>query len=293
MIRVISWNNGASARALAARLGHPRLIKNDGGSRLPHGATALVNLGCTSINRNFHCRIINYTEGVRRASSKVQFFQRFSQNGITVPRYTHDKQEALFIAARHNSPIVCRTIDNGHSGAGIIVVTPEQMLADGDLPDAHLYTQAIQKRREYRVHIGKNGVDCKIIDVARKVRRSGVEDSRDDRPFVWNHGNDFIFQRSGVTVETVPEGVLTAAIRCIHNSYLHFGAVDVIVEAGGTLADAKCYALEVNTSPGMEGTTLERYALFIEHIVNGTQFTDWRYLPAFGEEYNSGLIEEV
>jgi hypothetical protein len=157
-----------------------------------------------------------------------------------------------------------------------------------------VYVKAIKKRREYRVHVGKTTSGTAIIDIARKVRRAGVPDggvNGEGRPFIWNHGNDFIFQRSGVDLqEPCVQRVLSVARRAVIALDLDFGAVDVIVEAGGRIEDSRAYVLEVNTAPGMEGTTLERYIQFFKHRINFERFTPFQDVQ--GEEYQNGGVDE-
>lgn len=282
MIRVISWNNGASARALSEKVSNGKLLLRDSNKPIP-SCDFLINLGCSNISRpvsNVQDGL-NWPEAVANASSKVKTFELLYD---LCPESWTDKSEAEYHALQTGDAIVCRTVDNGHSGAGIVVVSKDELLELGSLPDAHLYVKAVPKRREYRVHIGLVNSAYKIIDVCRKVHRSSVDDT--DRPFVWNHDNDFIFQRSGVTPDTVPPLVIDKAMLAVGRLGLHFGAVDVIVQRGGLLSEAPVYVLEVNTSPGMEGTTLERYAEYFKAVESRSEFRSWTTMPVgFGEEY--------
>lgn len=282
MIRVISWNNGAAARALSEKVSNGKLLLRNIDKPIP-SCDLLINLGCSSITRPMltgQC-VLNRPDAVTFASSKTK---TFAMLGNLCPESWTDKSEAEYHALQTGDSIVCRTVDNGHSGAGIVVVSKDELLELGSLPDAHLYVKAVPKRREYRVHVGLVNGAYKIIDVCRKVRRASVDDT--DRPFVWNHGNDFIFQRSGVTPHTVPDIVISTAIEAVRALGLHFGAVDVIVQRGGLLSEAPVYVLEVNTSPGMEGTTLERYAEYFKAVESRSTFQSWTIMPVgFGEEY--------
>jgi len=282
MIRVISWNNGAAARALSEKVSNGKLLRSNCNKPIP-SCDFLINLGCSSISRPMSGvqNVLNWPVSVASASSKVKTFALL---GDLCPESWTDKSEAEYYSLQTGDSIVCRTVDNGHSGAGIVVVSKDELLELGSLPDAHLYVKAVPKRREYRVHVGLVNGAYKIIDVCRKVRRASVDDT--DRPFVWNHDNDFIFQRSGVTPDTVPHPVIIKAIEAFRSLGLHFGAVDVIVQSGGPLAEAPVYVLEVNTSPGMEGTTLERYAEYFKAVESRSEFRSWTTMPVgFGEEY--------
>lgn len=278
MIRVISWNNGESARALSQAISNGKLVLNSSIHTPVPTCDMLVNLGCTQICRPTFAavRIINAPHRVAVASSKAETARRI---GGLMPRSFTNKEEAAWFSLENGYSLVARTIDNGHSGAGIAYFTAQDIRDGFKIPDAKLYTVAINKRREYRVHVGCIGSYYYVIDVCRKVRRSGVDDT--DRPFIWNHGNDFIFQREGVTEDSLPASLLNIARTAVSSLGLHFGAVDIIVEKGFELRRSPCYVLEVNTSPGMEGRTLERYAEYFKALAGDGTFTDWRDLPPF------------
>jgi D-alanine-D-alanine ligase-like ATP-grasp enzyme len=110
---------------------------------------------------------------------------------------------------------------------------------------APLYTQYIKKKDEYRVHI----FGGKVIDVQRKAVRPGHQNP-DFR--VRNTANGFIFVRNDVEA---PADVLLQATNAVTVLGLTFGACDVIYNAKSN----KAYILEVNTAPGLTGTTLENY----------------------------------
>ena len=297
-VGVISWNNGAAARAISEALSNGQFLKKDE-SPLPRSVRTIINLGCKSIQRGgagSHAVVLNQPSAVQVAGSKIATFQALSRyNHRLCPHFWTDPQEAVFYAVQNNYDIVCRTVDAGHSGAGIVLVTQAELQAQGNLPRASVYVQAVQKRREYRVHVGRvlRGA-YRIIDIARKVRRAGVPDggvNGEGRPFIWNHGNDFIFQRSGIDYdESVIRRVCDRAMQAVRALDLDFGAVDVVVQAGSSIDTANFYVLEVNTSPGMEGTTLQRYIEFFRHRFTGSTLTPFSAVP--DTEYENGGVDE-
>ena len=122
------------------------------------------------------------------------------------------------------------------------------------LPDAPLYTQYVNKRKEFRVHVCAN----KVFDVQQKVRSSRYQGVAGFE--VRNTANGFIFQRMGITV---PDSAYFEAIKAITALGLDFGAVDVIWNE----SQDKAYVLEVNTAPGLEGSSVLNYARVISELV--------------------------
>lgn len=278
VIKIMAHNNGESARLLANELSNGKLLNKQGA---PISADLVINWGCSRIDRHRYSDAggvwINAPVFVNTAANKKRFFNSLalSTAGYALPEFYTSKYEALRASQLEGVTLVARTVLNGHGGAGIQVLTPASVLEQGDLPDAELYTQAIEKRREYRVHVGydRHDVEYKVIDVQRKVRRSGVDDS--DRPFIWNHDNDFVFQRGGITPDSMPSNVYQFAKLAVKSLGLHFGAVDVVVAKGKPLMESEVYVLEVNTAPGLAGTTLANYVRYFRCFADNEPFMGW------------------
>jgi len=200
------------------------------------GATALPNI----INPN---SIINRPGAVHNCSNKVRFFEMMNRAQVTPPFATTMAGARSMIEAGHK--VVCRTQIASHSGEGIVIA--ERM---DQLVRAPLYTQYIPKVAEYRIHV----FDGRVIDKQRKIRDPNVPDNRVD----WNvrsHLRGFIFARNATTwpgIEACERAVLTA----MRTSGLVFGGVDVIYNE----RQRRAYVLEINTAPGLEGTTVQNYA---------------------------------
>lgn len=134
----------------------------------------------------------------------------------------------------------CRTRLQSHSGGGIVIAE-----SIDDLVNAPLYTKYIKKKKEFRVHV----FNQEVIDIQEK-RKSHDVANVDFR--IRNHASGFVFCRDNI-VE--PSDLRTVSIAAVTTLGLDFGAVDVIYNE----KQDKCYALEVNTAPGLEGTTLQSY----------------------------------
>lgn len=213
----------------------------------------VINWGSSKLpDQVMACKVINKPEAVMLSSNKLKSFELFKKHGVSIPPFFTTKEQArVFLTeVEDRRSIVCRTILNGHSGAGIVVADS----AD-DLVEAPLYTAYIPKKHEYRYHVF-NG---KVLDVQRKARNKDVADE-DVNWKVRNHDNGFIFMREGV--EIVPEAE-AEAIKAVEALGLDFGAVDIIHNE----KQNKFYVLEVNSAPGLTGTTLENYAAAFKEVL--------------------------
>lgn len=303
---IVSWNNGRTARELSERLSNGRLMNKTINRPFPKGHY-IINLGCGlgSFPSNRFTETsglrINSPVSVSLAQSKQQSLEELSSGSyVRVPIFDTDPIQILIKARAANLPIVCRTHDRGHAGSGIVLKTVDEIRSLDSLPSASVYTLAVPKRREYRVHIGRyRGGSAHVIDITRKVRRDGMDEGVNDpnRPFVWNHDNGFIFERGSVIRDmsndpTLIKRISDMAAQAVIALGLRFGAVDIVVEQGGRLPEANIYVLEVNTSPGMSETTLNRYCEFFTTFANGGVLTPFSQAASSLPEDDGDITEE-
>lgn len=249
--RVLPYRTGSkSAKALAEGLGGKVLRLNNRSTFIDRDDDVIVNWGNTG-QWLCDCKVFN-GHGIDLASNKWKFFHSMQSLDIT-PKFWTNPEEI----SDEDFPVVCRTILNGHSGAGIVIADSRE-----DLVDAPLYVKYVKKKEEYRVHLGRNtgtGPDNDyglhhLISLQRKARRI---DCPDPNWQVRNHANGFVYVREGVEA---PAEVLKAARVSFDASGLDFGAVDVIWNE----KTEKAYVLEINTAPGLEGTTVQDYVNFFK-----------------------------
>lgn len=208
----------------------------------------IINWGAGQLSPEINkCLVLNREVG--KATNKLSLFNLCKQNKLEefIPPFTTDINEAVKWI-QNGKTVVCRTVLNGHSGAGIVLAAPGNPLA---LVKAPLYVKYIPKNDEYRVHCFRSRKnEYQVFDVQRKAR---VVDIPDDK-INWKIRNlegGFIYQRNNIEV---PKCVTEAALKVFSITGLDFGAVDVIYTKKG-----KAYVLEINTAPGLAGTTLENY----------------------------------
>lgn len=221
-----------SAKALARSLGVKRLKER---SRYQPGpSTSILNWGGTKTIR--HTKILNNPEAVKAATNKLSAFRILKAANIVTPDFTSDEHVAREWQ-EDGFRVVARTVLNGHSGQGIVIVQPDDALVH-----APLYTKYTKKTHEYRIHVFKG----KIIDVCEKRKRNGIEGNS----LVRTLNNGWVYCRTGVVLSESGRRLAISAVGALR---LDFGAVDIIMK------DNKFYVLEINTAPGIVGSTLEAY----------------------------------
>jgi predicted ATP-grasp superfamily ATP-dependent carboligase len=247
-MNIFSWNeHSEGAKQLASEMDIKR-IKHENSKYKGRPNKLVINWGSSQVPPEISkSRVLNKSEVVATCANKLRFFEALAGRDVSIPDWTNSYDVAVnWVAEGH---VVCaRTILTGHSAAGLV-------LMDKDNPKnfvrAPLYTKYIPKEDEYRVHV----VAGKVIDIQRKALRNGwVEENGPDVNYkVRNLANGFVYVRQDVNP---PEQVGQQALRAVEVLDLQFGAVDVIFNTKRKTA----YVLEINTAPGLEGTTVKLYA---------------------------------
>lgn len=240
-IKIRSYNNGSQgAHLLAEELG-VFLLKHEGSRWRPRPQDWVVNWGKGA---NYNCYVLNRPEHVNFVLDKLKFFNRAKLLNISTPAWTTSKEEVRrdIHASEGKAKWLARTILNGHEGAGIVVCDNHL-----DIVDAPLYTKYIPKKHEYRVHVFAG----RVIQAAKKVLKKSV-DPKTANFTVRNSANGFVFQKNGFEL---PDSVSSLAINAVQAFSLDFGACDIIVGKNGS-----AILLEINTAPGIEGSTVKAYA---------------------------------
>jgi len=230
-------SSSVSAKRLARTLGILRVSPTYNAKR----SDVIINWGnSTPPHFRWMEQDLNKPHAIALASNKLNTFLEFRNTGfIHVPDWTTNPQEAQHLL-NLGTKVYCRKLLSSHSGNGIVICN------DGDkLPIAPLYTFHTKHKHEYRVHVFRD----EILDVQQKKKKLGYGNGNGIR----NHSNGWVYARAKIAPT---EELLSSARRAVQLLGLDFGAVDI----GHRLIDNKFFVFEVNTAPGLEGTTLDKYA---------------------------------
>lgn len=253
-VRILRAKVSDGATALNSKLvelGHnSKKIKITGSRYRGKTGQFVINWGSTAAGTITDAPImLNSPEAVVLASDKVKTFQTLKRAdmGQNIPRFTTSTAEAGRWITEDLEDVYCRTLTRASEGRGIVIATDID-----ELVSAPLYTAKVEVERELRVHV----VRGEVIDFAQKKKMSSErreEENIDEvNTDIRSHNNGWVFARVGVELS---ESTRDVAIKAIGALGLDFGAVDIAITPQGV---AKVY--EVNTAPGLEGTTLDSYA---------------------------------
>lgn len=266
-----------SVTALKEALG-ARIIKLENSRYRNKTGNVVINWGNSRVPSWYDgSPILNSPSVVARAANKLLTFQHLHNDGVSTVSFTTDKDEAEDWM-RTGGTVFVRSVLDGHSGEGIQVVRPtpvnneldsiasrlyelgfeflsEQVMneqVEQTLPQAPLYTHAVQNDGEYRVHV----FDGQVILYQKKSRRreedGSVDTPDDNESLVRNLASGWVYRTSNLNrLERVEQLALDA----VDSLGLDFGAVDIIKDTEGNV-----FVLEVNTAPGLGNTeTIEAY----------------------------------
>lgn len=250
---IVSNYLGGTPRALAKGLKWTVSKANANKDRI---ASLIVNYGTTTpIRAKRGARVLNKPDNVRHAADKLATFRLLTTDGrgqIPTVEWTEDREVALGWLKAGTS-VVVRKLLRASEGRGIEIVKWEEWKAAGKpanaLPQAPLYTRYFPKVKEVRVHV----LCGKVLAYAEKKRKRGEEADN----WVRSHSKGWIFATQGV--QPLPAAT-EAALLAVRRLGLDFGAVDIAVSRD------RVAVLEVNTGPGLEGSTLEAYTKAFKEV---------------------------
>lgn len=250
---IYSYSNASqSAKRLAEALGC-RLIKHRNSRFVPSKNKAVVSWGSSRIPFAFNsvAGYLNLPVPVSIAKNKLECLKVLNDNNVSIPSFTESIETAkTWIAEGHS--VCARATLFGKEGEGLTIHTTVDTV-----PNVPLYTLYIKKLKEFRVHVFLD----EVIDTVEKKKKKGVE-ARDTR--IRNTANGYVFCREGIQV---PQCVTEEAVKATKALGLDFGGVDVVYNSKYN----KAYVLEVNTAPGIEGTTVQKYKEAIQKWLQGVQ----------------------
>ncbi len=249
MIYIYPYKMGSkSAKALreglSSILGYRvKFVKPDGRFN-PRRKDRVINWGCTIYPKwELSYKDTNHPQNIEMAANKLLAFKELKRRGVDHPEWTEDINEARNWFTKKGTTVLCRTKLNGHSGAGIVIAdTVDKLVA------APLYVKYKKKRHEYRVHV----INGRVVDVQQKKRRNGFRDNEEFTTLIRNIDHGWVYTREGITPDQRLRDIGIAAVKALD---LSIGAVDIIYNE----LEDKYYVLEINTAPGIEGTTITKY----------------------------------
>lgn len=214
----------------------------------------IFNWGTCSPRAIVRGTIFNKPSAVGVARNKLETFKKLTEYNYDEDEddldlgtiWTEDKAVAKRYL-QHGCKVYCRPDLTGSQGSGIVVAS-----SIDELVDAPLYTVQAPVCAEYRAHIFD--FECLLVAQKKRMRQETLEERGLEQNLdVRNLGNGWVFSVVEDLFET-NDFLRAFCIDIVESLGLNFGAVDFGIDHLG-----HPYFFEVNTAPGLEGTTLRAY----------------------------------
>jgi hypothetical protein len=237
--------NSAGAIAIAKELDGKRILRT-GSAYVYKPSDVVINWGASDCP---FPQALNYNN--KNILNKLVFFRKLANTGLT-PRYVEDEAAASLL----NFPVFCRTKLTGKDGSGIVIANNPNELVDCDL-----YTEAVAKSAEYRVHVGRlpNG----MITILGAQKKWVPDPNKLDNKLVWaGEGTNFVWTVDGLPI-VLPESVADVAGRTLAEfPELTFAAMDIVYDN----VFKRAFVLEANSAPTITPKTAELYGVFFRQF---------------------------
>lgn len=250
-VAIWAYNPGSQSARLLADALDVNIIRHRNSRFRWRSRWTVINWGAGNLGGNdFLGKVINEPGAVRIARCKTHTFSILLDQDVSIPEFTTSPQIAL--GWLRTGDVCSRATTTGHEGIGLCV----HPRGTETLPTVPLYTKYVKKSAEYRVHVCMGDA----IHIQKKVRKRGS--TGDVR--IRNTANGFVFTSRDLDT---PEAVVAEAKAAVTALGLDFGAVDVVWNEHYRRA----YVLEVNTAPGIEGITVDKYAAKLKEYIESEQ----------------------
>ena len=207
------------------------IISRRDAHNIPEDCDLLIRWGCTS---NVPTRnVLNTAEAIHTVNNKLEFRRTLNAEGLCPPTYFEDTP---INSLPYNNGIVVRPSTHSRGRHLEVVRSSDELLAitrRQPYSNGWYASDLIAKVAEYRVFV----VQGRAVAVAQKTP---------DNPnaVAWNVARGGRFDN--VSWDNWPLKAVKVSIQAFNLSGLHFGGVDVMVDAVGN-----AYVIEINSAPSL------------------------------------------
>lgn len=282
--KVYIWYSGATdvtGKALVDKLGVT------GGTEKPAAdAEMVIGWGTkTSVDIKLKAgTVLNHPNDIRKNRNKLKAMEAMQVSGCNIAPFVKSVGKIDPIKVGLNYPLVGRTCFH-QAGKGFWLVLNKTQLDAAINEGADYFQEYVHIVDEYRLHVFND----KVVYAVKKIRRNNMKEA-----FIEQYGEkvnnaaakadkkldpdtleyvlgklavkvlpnaDMIVRSnlrgwkfSKVDLNKLPKGLGEQAIKALKGLNMSFGAVDCCLDETG-----KAWVIEVNSGPGLQGSTLEAY----------------------------------
>lgn len=208
------------------------VVRNDLGNWPTQDVGFIFRWGCTDqLDTQPHDGVVNNARAIHRVNDKLGFRRVLQDNDKDVPRTWFNLND--YSAANHPLPVVVRPASHAQGRRFHLCETVGAVRAAAGRYPNYYISEYIRKVSEFRVFVVCGRVAC----VAQKTP-GNLNDP------AWNVALGGRFDN--VRWDEWPLRAVRVAVEAFQLSGLHFGGVDVMVDAAG-----RAYVVEINSAPSL------------------------------------------
>lgn len=266
------------------------VLKINGGNKAPTTIPeVLIGWGTkhdTLINFSEATKILNHPNAIKINRNKLEALTSMRNKEVSIADFT--SSEDVLTQLENNTiqlPLIGRT--KYHQGGKGFWMCPTNTHVRTAIEDGAQYFQKmIEIKNEYRIHIFNDDVIYAVKKIKRtpeEFEEAFIEDEMARQKKLAEKNNNQFDETTALLmlrrqaknatagganmmirsnklgwkfskINTVPTEICTEAIKAVKALKLNFGAVDCCTDDTG-----KVFIIEVNTGPGLEGTTFDNY----------------------------------
>lgn len=174
------------------------------------------------------------------STDKIAQYKYFKEHSINALEFTQSQQEAAQWL-KDKCTVVGRKLTSSQCGHGIVLYEPGETI--GSCP---VYTKYKKKKREFRVNVFKG----QVIRTTEKKLKNGWDKGPAK---IRNLENGYVF--CNVDISSLPAGLDELAAKAAKVVGSDFAGVDI----GYNEHNNELFVIEVNSAPGIEGSTVDAY----------------------------------
>ncbi len=246
-------------------------------------------------------KVLNHPNKIRTNRNKLTALELMLAAKVNVAPFSSAENMMKDLAAAKNPmilPVIGRT--NYHQGgANFFTCLTESHVNDvigvlnNKLGKKGYFQNYIDVKDEYRLHVVMDNliyavkkkkrsnlteayVEQQSDKIKRMAEKKGIELNDDTLKYALEYqgkkisGSDNIVRSntrgwkfSSIKVENVPHDLIVESIKALRALELEFGAVDCVIDTNG-----KAWIIEVNTGPGLEGTSFKKYVETFTKVID-------------------------
>lgn len=240
------------------------------------GITSYVQFGKAKKNKKRPFIVVNKLSGLKNTRNKYQQHVLLDQEGIRKPKFLANADLAREFLEETGNPVVAKRVNHSRGRGMYRISSVEELYAANPIifdPDQYYFEEFVKCNREWRITVSRYHDQevvayrkCLLGEVMDELRETG-----EPKPWIRNLENCYFKLDSEEDKMPWWDEIVTECKRAIEVLGMDIAAVDL--GENNKIEGGAFYIYEVNSAPGMEEHTREKYEEAINDIISAKRTT--------------------